>query len=214
MGSTFELLPALMRGTVVTLEISIFSPFFAFIISFLFGFGRLSRFALIRWLSTIFVEVIRGTSLLVQMFWIYFALPLIGINLPAMAAGILALSLNYGAYGAEVVRSSILAIPKSQTEATIALNMSRFHRMRLVILPQAFLVMLPAFGNLTVELIKGTALVSLITLSDLTFQGMSMRTTFPTTEIFTLLLIIYFLITYPCIIAIRWVERKLSAGRL
>lgn len=210
-----QLIPPLLKGAWVTIQISIFSILLGFVLSFVFGLARLSNLKVIRIIAACYVEVIRGTSLLVQLFWVYFALPLLGVELSAMAAGVLALGLNMGAYGAEIVRSAIVAIPKGQTEATIALNMTRLQRMRLVILPQAFVRMLPPFGNLMVELIKGTALVSLITLSDLTFQGMLLRTTtMQTTEIFTFLLLIYFIITYPCTWGLRWLERKLSVGRL
>lgn len=103
----------------------------------------------------VYVEIFRGTSLLIQLFWIYFALPMVlDIRMSAMTAAILALGLNYGAYGSEVVRSSILAIPKGQIEASIALNMTPFQRMRRIIFPQAWTMMLPGFGNLQIELLK------------------------------------------------------------
>jgi polar amino acid transport system permease protein len=215
MTSILNLLPPLLRGAEVTIEITLLSAVLAFVLAFLAGFGRLSKYAPMRWITGIYVEIFRGTSLLVQLFWLYFALPILGIQLEPMLAGILALSLNYGAYGAEVVRSAILSVPTGQTEATIALNMSSLQRMRLVILPQAFLIMLPTFGNNLIELLKGTALVSLVTLSDLTFQGMALRTTtLQSTTIFTLLLIIYFLIAYPLTLGMRWLERKVSVGRV
>jgi polar amino acid transport system permease protein len=126
----------------------------------------------------------------------------------------MALGLNYGAYGAEVVRSSILAIPKEQTEAAIALNMTWFQRTRLVILPQAFLIMLPTFGNLLIELLKGTSLVSLVTITDLTYQGVLLNTTtLKTTEIFSLMLVMYFVIAMPLTMGVRWLERRASIGR-
>jgi polar amino acid transport system permease protein len=215
MTSILNLLPPLLRGAEVTIEITLLSAVLALVLAFLAGFGRLSKHAPVRWITGVYVEIFRGTSLLVQLFWLYFALPILGIQLEPMLAGILALSLNYGAYGAEVVRSAILSVPAGQTEATIALNMSSLQRMRLVILPQAFLIMLPTFGNNLIELLKGTALVSLVTLSDLTFQGMALRTTtLQSTTIFSLLLIIYFLIAYPLTLGMRWLERKVSAGRV
>jgi polar amino acid transport system permease protein len=214
LSSIFELLPPLLKGAGMTVQITFYSAILAFLMAFIIGFGCLSKYMLIRGLSRTYVEIFRGTSLLVQLFWIYFALPLLGIKLPALAAGILALGLHFGAYGAEVVRSAILAVPRGQTEATIALNMSSLQRMRIVILPQAFLIMLPTFGNQLIELLKATALVSLVTLADLTFQGMSLRTTtMRTTEIFTLLLIIYFLLAYPLTLGVKWLERRVSIGR-
>lgn len=166
-------------------------------------------------ISAVYVEVFRGTSLLVQLFWIYFVLPLFDINLTALQAGVAAIALNYAAYGSEVVRSSIVAIPKGQTEAGIALNMTRLQRMRLVILPQAFVRMIPPFGNLLIELLKSTALVSLITLSDLTHEAVLLRKAniHDTVTIFVLLLIIYFLIAYALTLGMRWLERRVTAGR-
>lgn len=198
------------------MEITLYSLVAAFFISFIVGLARLSKWRIIRTVSTVFVEVVRGTSLLVQLFWLYFALPLLlDINIPAMQAAVLALSLNYGAYGSEVVRSSILAVPKGQTEASIALNFTPFQRMRYIILPQALRRMLPSFGNLQIELLKGTSLVYLITLTDLTYAGMLLRTynQSQTTLIFILLLVMYFIIAFVLNTIIRWIERKVSVGR-
>ncbi|WP_304171492.1 ectoine/hydroxyectoine ABC transporter permease subunit EhuC [Limnochorda pilosa] len=214
MPPPFDLLPALLRGARVTVELTLLGAALALVLSFVVGFARLSRFRLIRLTATIYVEVLRGTSLLVQLFWIYFALPLWGINLSAMTAGVLAIGLNHGAYGSEIVRSAILAVPRGQTEAAVALNMTPVQRMTRVILPQAIPIMLPAFGNTLIELLKSTSLVSLITLADLTFQGTSLRTTtLRTTEIFSLLLILYFLLAYPLTLGVRWLERKFAVGR-
>jgi polar amino acid transport system permease protein len=172
-----DLLSALLPGVGITLQLTVFSAILAFILAFIVGFGRLSKYRSIRTISTIYVEFFRGTSLLVQLFWAYFVLPHFGLELSAMQAGIIVLGLNYGAYASEVVRSSILAVPKSQTEAGIALNMTPTQIMHRIILPQAFLTMLPPFGNLLIELLKGTALVSLITLGDLMFMGAQLRIT-------------------------------------
>jgi polar amino acid transport system permease protein len=210
-----KILPALLQGLGITVQLTIYSAILAFFVSFLIGFGRLSRFYPIRVVCSVFVEVFRGTSLLVQLFWLYFVLPQLGIWLPADLAGLLALGLNAGAYGSEIVRSSILAIPKGQIEAAVALNMTPGQRMRSVILPQAFRIMLPSFGNLLIELLKGTSLVSLITISDMTFQATTLRTNMNqhTPEIFGLLLILYFLVAYPLTLGVRWLERRLSTGR-
>ncbi|MBF7097706.1 ectoine/hydroxyectoine ABC transporter permease subunit EhuC [Alkalibacter mobilis] len=212
--STIELLFALLKGLRVTLTVAFFAIALAFVLSFVVGFGRLSKIKFIRAISTIYVEVIRGTSLLVQLFWIYFALPIIGIRMTAMMAGIIALGLNGGAYGSEIVRSSIISVPVGQTEASIALNFTPRQRMWRIILPQAFVMMLPGFGNLQIEILKGTALVSLITLGDLTYRANVINaSTMETTKIFTILLLIYFLIAWPMTRGIEWIEKKLTVGR-
>lgn len=214
MAPPFDLLPQLLKGLGVTLEITALSAILAFLMAFLAGFARLSKWRIIRIVAGVYVEIFRGTSLLIQLFWLFYALPLIGIELPPMVAGVMAIGLNYAAYGSEVVRGSILAVPKGQLEAAVALNMTPGIQMRRVVLPQAFLMMLPAFGNLLIELLKGTALVSLITIPDLAFQGnMLNTTTMRTVEIYSWLLVIYFLIAWPITWAIRRLERKASAGR-
>lgn len=210
----FDLFPYLLQGVGVTIKLLILSSALAFIMSFLVGYGRLSRYRIISVTATVYLEFFRGTSLLVQLFWAYFVLPFFGISLSAMATGILVIGLNYGAYGSEIVRSSILSIPKSQTEAGISLNMTRFQISYRVILPQAMAIMLPSFGNLVIELLKGTALVSLITLNDLMFQGTILRnTTLRTVEVFSLVLMLYFILAYPIILGVRKLENRLSVWR-
>ena len=203
----------LLDGAWVTIELTVIGCAFALVVAFAAGLGRLSRFFIVRALATIYIEFFRGTSIFVQLFWAYFVLPLMGIPLTPLQAGILALGLNVGAYAAEVVRGAILAIPKEQYEACTALNLTRWQQMRNVILPQAFVLMLPTFGNNAIELLKGTAVVSLISLSDLTFQAQVVRSQTGSTAMpFLTVLLIYFLIATVITYFIRGLERKLSAG--
>lgn len=207
----FDLLPTLLRGLSTTITLTFWGALLALVVAVFTGVLRASESRLLRMLSSAYVEVFRGTSILVQLFWIFFVLPLppFNVSITAFQAGVLALGLNVGAYGAEVVRGAIQATPKGQIEAAIALNMSRSLMMRRVILPQALVRILPPFGNLLIELLKATALVSLITLSDVTFQALSLRQTAGrTTEVFSLLLVIYFLIAYPLTLGVRWLERR------
>lgn len=207
----FDLLPTLMRGVSVTIRLTAGAALLALVIAMIAGIARSSRNFLVRSVVGFYVELFRGTSALVQLFWIFFVLPLppFNLTLTPMQAGILALGLNLGAYGAEVVRGAIKAVPRSQIEATVALNMPPMLRMRRVILPQALIRILPPFGNLLIELLKATALVSLITLSDVTFQALSLRMTVGRTpEIFSLLLVIYFLLAYPLTLGVRWLESR------
>ena len=138
------------------------------------GVGRLSTRRPLRWLASVYVEVFRGTSALVQLFWFYFVLPLFGLQLPAMLVGIGGAG-SRGAYGAEVVRGAIRAVPPGQREAGVALNFTRGQILRRLVLPQAVPAMLPPAGNLLIELLKNTALVSLVTITDLTFRGQLLR---------------------------------------
>jgi polar amino acid transport system permease protein len=213
----WEYLAPLLQGAIVTIEITVYSLFTAFVLSLIVGIARFSKLRAVRFSMALYVEIFRGTSLLVQLFWLYFALPMLfDFRMSAFTVAIIALGLNYGAYGSEVVRGAILAIPKGQTEAGIALNMSPWQRLRYIILPQAFVMMLPSFGNLQIELLKGTSLVYLITLSDLTYQGMILRSydISKTTFIFIMLLFIYFIMAQAMTLGIRALERRTSKGRL
>lgn len=203
----------ILQGAVVTIEITIMGCIVALIAAFIAGLGRLSRFWLVRWMATAYIEFFRGTSIFVQLFWAYFVLPLLGVPLSPLQAGVIALGLNIGAYGAEVVRGAIKSIPREQYEACTALNLTRFQEMRHVILPQAFVRMLPTFGNNSIELLKGTAVVSLISLSDMTFQAQVVRTQTGSTAVpFLTILLLYFLFSSTISTVIKRLERHLSRG--
>jgi len=200
----------------VTIQVTLLSIVLAFIVAFLFGLGRLSTYRIIRGASYTIIEFIRGTSLMVQLFWLYFVLPFFGIELPSLFAGVLAIGLNYGAYGSEIVRSSILAVPKGQTEAAIALNMTPWQRMRVVIIPQAMMRMVPPFGNLSIELLKGTSLVSFISLHDMTYEALRLRN-YHLGDAFVflfMLLILYFVLAQLFMLFMRWLERRVTMGRV
>ncbi|MGH3729558.1 MAG: amino acid ABC transporter permease, partial [Micromonosporaceae bacterium] len=139
-------------------------------------------------------------------------LPFLGIQLEPLAAGVIAMATNYGAYGAEVVRGAIKAIPKEQHEATVALSMTQAQRMRLVLLPQAIVGMIPPFTNLLVQLLKGSALVSLITMVDLTRAAFQLRSeTGESVVPFGIALVIYFLLAQLMIFFMRLWERRAKA---
>jgi polar amino acid transport system permease protein len=194
----------ILQGAVVTIEITVLGCIVALIAAFIAGLGRISRFWPLRWLATAYIEFFRGTSIFVQLFWAYFVLPLLGVPLSPLQAGVLALGLNRGA-----IKSS----PREQYEACTALNLTRFQEMRYVILPQAFVRMLPTFGNNAIELLKGTAVVSLISLSDMTFQAQVVRAQTGSTAIpFLTILLLYFLFSSTISTAIKRLERRLSRG--
>jgi polar amino acid transport system permease protein len=133
----------ILSGTLVTIVLTVLAAFLAIAIALTTGLMRLAPNALVRGVATVYIEVFRGTSLLVQLYWIFFVLPLFGITLEKFTAGFVAVGMNLGAYGAELVRGAILSVPKGQWEAALALNMSPTKRMVRVILPQAVLIMLP-----------------------------------------------------------------------
>ncbi len=189
-------LPALLQGAVVTIQVAVLSLVVFFVASVLAGAGRAHSFRPLRWFCAIYVEVFRGTSLLVQLFWLFFVLPEFGITLSPMLAGVLAIGLNYGAYGAEVVRGALRSVPKGQKEAALALNLPPWKRFVRVIFPQAALIMLPGMGNLTIELIKSTALVSAVTLVDITYASVLQNNIhYRTVEIFTITMLLYYILS-------------------
>lgn len=214
MPPPFDLLPYLASGLLVTVQVFLWGALLAIVCALSAGLARVSRDPILRVLSAIYIEVFRGTSALVQLFWFYFALPmLLGVSLDAMTVGVVVLGLNIGAYGAEVVRAAIISVPKPQHYAAIALNMTRWQRMRHVILPQAVPLILPPMGNLLIELLKTTALLSMITVTDLTRVGLFLRDeTLRTAGIFGWLLVIYFLLSLVVTAGVRYLERLFSFG--
>ena len=185
----------LIDGTIVTIYQFFLATFVAVVAALTFGLMRLARSPVVRAVAVAYIEFFRGTSLLVQLFWIFFVLPLFGITLDKFTAGFLAVGLNMGAYGAELVRGAVLAVPKGQWEAALALNMAPHNRMRRIILPQAFIIMLPPWGNLIIEILKGTALVALIAVADLMFEVRQINiTTFLSAEAFGTAIVIYYVI--------------------
>jgi polar amino acid transport system permease protein len=183
--------------------------------SFIAGLARTSRWLLVRLASGLYVEVFRGTSGLVQIFFFFFVLPLFGVTMTPVEAGVLALGLNFGAYGSEVVRSSIQNVDRGQREAGIALDMPEGLIMRRIILPQAIVAMLPPFGNLLVELVKVSSLLSVIALSELTFTARTIsENTLRTVDVYFVALVLYFLMAYPLARIVRRLERRASRGML
>ena len=210
-SSIVEIFPVLFEGLKITVLVLILSAIFAYLFAFIAGLSRLSSNIFIRKFTGFYVEVFRGTSLIVQLFWLYYALPMLfGIDLGSdLLAGVLAIALNFGAYMSEIVRGSIIAVDKGQTEAAIALNMSRFQRMRLVILPQAIRMMLPEFGNYFILMLKATSLVALIGMKDILYYGNILRSTnlSQSPTIYLLVLLFYFIIALPFI----FINRRLEA---
>jgi polar amino acid transport system permease protein len=202
----------LLDGLWVTVYVTLLSAAVAAVVAF--ALGLLARMAHIvpRTVARVVIEFFRGTSLLVQLFWLFYALPLWGYRLDPVTVGVLAFGLNFGAYGAEVVRGSINAVPKPQWEGAIALSLSPFQRMRRVILPQALPLMIPPFNNLLIQLIKSTPLLFLITLTDLTAVADQYRASEGNeTFIFGLLLVVYFLLAYVSTLGMHLLEARAKA---
>jgi polar amino acid transport system permease protein len=182
-------------GLVATFTVTIVSIVFALFIGLFAGLGRISRNKLINRFATVYVEVIRGIPLLVQLFYIYYALGPI-LRLQGPPAAILAMSICYGAYMAEIFRAGIQAIPKGQMEAALALGMSRSMAMRKIIIPQTVRIILPPIGNEFIALLKDSSLVSILAVSDLLRRGREYAsTTFRYFESYTVIALIYLVMT-------------------
>jgi polar amino acid transport system permease protein len=207
-------LPLLLRGALVTLEVTASSGVIAFLLAILVGTAQLSRVAVVRTAAKAYVEILRGTSALIQLFYLFFVLPVLGIDITPMEAAAFGLGLTFSAYGAEIVRAGILSVDRGQWDAARALGMPRGLAFRRIIAPQAFVSMLAPFGNLLVELLKSTSLVSLITLTDLTFAGAQVITsTGKPGQTWGVVLLLYFLMCFPLAQAVRSLEKRMSIYR-
>lgn len=209
----FAHLSSVGSGLWVTIEAAVLGSVLALALSFVFGLMANNRRLLIRGTSRIVVEFFRGTSLYVQLFWLFYAFPLLtGYELTALFCGVIAFGLNYGAYGSEIVRGALNAVPRAQWEAAVALNMSPWQRMRRVILPQAVVQMIPSFTNLLIQLLKCTPLLWLISAAELTTVVQQMRDrTGATVAAYLTLLVIYFLLAYAITLVMNLVEKAAKA---
>lgn len=204
-------LPQIGEGLLVTLQLLALSIVLSMVLGALGGLARLSRFRVLRWIGTAYVSVIRGTPLVVQLFFIYFGLPQLGIQLPALAAGVIALGLYSGSYVTEVFRGAVASIDAGQTEAARSTGMSRSKTMRLIVLPQAALRMLPPLGNEFVALAKNTALASFITIDELFLTGQTIISrTFDNIPVYLVIGAIYYLLTSAISVIMRTIEKRMA----
>lgn len=204
----------LLQGLQTTVLVTVLGLVLTLVVAFVAGLARLSRHWVLRAPSYVFIEVFRGTSMIVQLFWFYFALPQIGLELTPLFAAVLVLGLNEGAYGAEVVRGTIASRPRGQTEACIALGLGPTQRMRRVLIPQSIPAMLPSFGNVFVDLLKATSLVSFVAVNELTFQALDIRNnTAETRGPFFTILVMYFVLAMLIALLTRLLESRFATDR-
>lgn len=191
-----EWTPFILGGTTVTVLLCVTSIILATALAIIGAVGRLSSNPLVNGLASLYVSLVRGTPLLVQIFFVYFALPQMGVRLDALVCGILALGFNYGAYMTEVFRAGIQAVPRGQREAAQALGMPERQIMRRIILPQAFRIVIPAVGNDFVAMIKDSALVSTIAVQELLWRAQRAGTqTFHTLQALLIAALVYWVLT-------------------
>ena len=209
----WQIMPTLLEGLKITLLATVLGAAVAAVIGLVFAILRMTAPKPIAKVTGFVVEFIRGTPLLVQLYFIFYVLPDIGLRLPALLAGVIGLGLHYGTYAAEVYRAGIENVPRGQWEAAKATNLTGRQTWIHVILPQALPLMLPTFGNNAIELLKGTAVVSLISLTDMTFQAQVVRAQTGSTLIpFATILVLYFLMALAISTGMRWLERRVTRG--
>lgn len=197
-----------IQGLLTTVQITIMATGLMLVISLVVGLARAVGSRPVRWAAVTYIELFRGTSLYVQLFWLYFGLPLFGLRLDAWLVAVAGLGLCLGAYGSEVVAAAIRSVKRDLLEAGIALNLSPMQRVRLIVLPLAIRAAIPPLGNLSIELLKGTSLVALITVPELTFQAKLVAVrTLETFACYGLILVVYFVLAQ----AINWLFRRLEA---
>ncbi|MCK9230586.1 MAG: amino acid ABC transporter permease [Syntrophales bacterium] len=207
-----QILKFLPDGILITFEVTILSILLALVIGLFTGLGRISRNRFINGLASVYVEVIRGIPLLVQLFYIYFALGRI-VNVPPITSAVIAMAVCYGAYMGEIFRAGIESIHKGQTEAARSLGMTSVQTMRHVILPQAFKTILPPVGNEFVALLKDSSLVSILAVSDLLRRGREYAAqSFAYFETYTMVALVYLIITLFLSKLISIMEDRINAG--
>ncbi len=208
----WDILQFVPDGVLRTFQVTVLSIAIALVIGLIAGLGRISRVTIVNRIATVYVEVIRGIPLLVQLFYIYFALGKF-FTLPPLVAAVAAMSVCYGAYMGEIFRAGIQSIPKGQMEAALALGMTRAQALRKVILPQTFRIILPPIGNEFIALLKDSSLVSIIAVSDLLRRGREFASvSFQYFETYTVVALVYLVFTLFFSKAVAVMEKRLERG--
>lgn len=209
-----EFLPILLQGAVVTVQVTALSFLLSSAIGLVLALGKLSPVRAVSWAASTVVNVIRGLPIIVQLFYIYFVLPEVGIQLTAFQAGVIGLGIAYSAYQAENFRAGIEAVDPGQREAALAMGMRPALLMRRVVLPQVFRIALPPYGNTLVMMLKDSSLVSTITVAEMTRQGQLIAaSTFQNMTVYTLVALLYLAMSLPLVWGLRRLEKRFGAGR-
>ena len=205
---------ALARGVMITLVVTLGASLVAILLGMVVGLMRVSPLRPLRWFGVAYIEFFRGTSLLVQLYWWFFVLPIFGASLSPWTVAIFGVGMNVSGYGAELVRAAIQSVDRGQYEASTALNFPRLTMMRRIVLPQAVRAMLPPWGNLLIELLKGTSLIFFITITELTTAAkLAADATGNYLLFFAVALFGYYVIARMLITPfMRWLEGRFSRG--
>ena len=212
--NALDFLPILLNGAVVTVQVTIASFLLSSVIGLAFALMMVSNVRAIALIGISVVNVIRGLPIIVQLFYIYFVLPEFGVQLTALQAGIIGLGIAYSAYQAENFRAGIQAIQQGQIEAAESLGMRGPMIMRRVVLPQAFRIALPPYGNTLVMMLKDSSLVSTITVAEMTRAGpLIASSTFENMTVYTLVALLYLALSLPLSFALRRLEARIATRK-
>jgi glutamine transport system permease protein len=205
-------LPLLLKGLQVTLYIFVIAIILGFLIGLLVALLRLAPIKILNWIAKVYVDAIRGTPFIVQLFFIYFGVNSLNlVSLDSTTAGIITVAINAGAYFAEIIRAGIQSIDKGQTEAARSIGFTGAQTMRYIVLPQAFRRMLPTITNQSIISLKDTSLLSVIGIADLTQQGqIQASATFEAFKIWLAVGVIYFIIIYLLTLIANFIERRVQ----
>jgi polar amino acid transport system permease protein len=204
----------ILQGVGTTLSVAAYGLVFAIPFALIFGVAQYLTKGITRLVVTAVIEFWRSSAVIVLLFVFYYALPIVGVTLSAMTVSAMVLGLNAGGYASQAVRAGLQALDRGQREAGIALGLSRAKVLVLIELPQALVAMSPTFINTLMQLVKATALVSLVTLTDMTFRAKEIaQVDYDPVAIYTSLLLAFFVVCYPIALFGRWVEGRVGQGR-
>jgi polar amino acid transport system permease protein len=212
--SSFEIFAGIFDGFRITATVTALGALYAIPFALVFGMAQYLTTGGVRLAITAIIEFWRSSAVIILLFLFYYVLPVVGIHLSAITVSSMVLGLNTGGYGSQAVRAGLQSLERGQVEAALALGLRRGHALYLIELPQALRRMAPAFVNLFIQLIKGTALVSLVTLTDMTFRAKEIaELSYNPIGVYTSLLLAYFVVCYPATVFGRWLERHMGQGR-
>jgi len=211
-GVVADAMPTLLGGLGLTLQIAIITIIISMVLAVPLAMARMARIEVIRWAAQAYIEVFRCTPLLVQLFWIFYALPaLTGVTLPGYVSALIALSANLTAFMAEAYRSGFQSVPVEQVEAGRMLQLNHLQQLRYIILPQALRQQLPVILSLNISLFKDTALVSTIAVADLMFVANTVSAqSYRSLEVFTVAALLYFAIAFPVSLITSHIETRMQ----
>jgi len=209
-----EFLPILLQGVWLTIVVTVGSLLLSTLLGMVWALMRVCRVRALQQLSKVIVNGIRGIPIIVQLFYIYFVMPELGVTLTALQASIIGLGIAYSAYQAENFRAGIEAIDKGQVEASESLGMGWALMMRRVVLPQAVKIILPPYGNIMIMMLKDSSQASTITVAELTLKGQLIASsTFKYTSVLSMVAVLYLVMSVPLILFVGWLERRMQRTR-